>query len=161
MTTAAILQRLPELSVLVVGDICLDRWCTYDPAEADPSRETGLPRVGVISTVCTAGAGGTVANNLAALGVGRIAVLGAVGDDGFGYELRCALAARGISSDQLVTIPGIQTFTYTKLINAVSGEEDLPRVDFISNTPLDAGAEAQLVEKLRQQVDAFDVILIS
>lgn len=161
MTTAEILQRLPELSALVVGDICLDRWCTYDPGEADPSRETGIPRVGVISTACTAGAGGTVANNLAALGVGRIAVLGAVSDDGFGYELRCALAARGISSDQLVTVPGIQTFTYTKLINAASGEEDLPRVDFICNTPLDPGAERQIVEKLRQQVDAFDVILIS
>src|SRR3954469_15789708 len=161
MTTAAILQRLPKLSALVVGDICLDRWCTYDPAEADPSRETGIPRVGVVSTACTAGAGGTVANNLAAMGVGRIGVLGAVGDDGFGYELRCALAARGISGDQLITVPGMQTFTYTKLINAASGEEDLPRVDFICNTPLDPGAERQIVEKLRGQVDAFDVILIS
>ena len=62
MTTAEILRRLPELSALVVGDICLDRWCTYDPSEAEPSRETGIPRVGVISTACTPGAGGTVAN---------------------------------------------------------------------------------------------------
>ena len=35
----------------------------------------------------TPGAGGTVANNLAALGVGRVAVLGVIGDDGFGFEL--------------------------------------------------------------------------
>src|SRR5437867_10721006 len=118
MTTAEILRRLPELSALVVGDICLDRWCTYDPSEAEPSRETGIPRVGVVSTICTAGAGGTVANNLAAMGVGRVAVLGAVGDDGFGYELRCALGGRGIAADHLITVPGIQTFTYTKLINA-------------------------------------------
>ena len=34
--TAKILERLPNLSVLVVGDICLDRWCTYDPSEAEP-----------------------------------------------------------------------------------------------------------------------------
>jgi rfaE bifunctional protein kinase chain/domain len=159
--TAEILKRLPDLSALVVGDICLDRWCTYDPSEADPSRETGIPRVGVVSTVVTPGAGGTVANNLAAMGVGQVAVLGAVGDDGFGYELRCALAARGISADHLITAPGMQTFTYTKLINAASGEEDLPRVDFISTTPLDAQAERQILERLQSVIDGFQVILVS
>ena len=72
MTTAEILAALPHISALVVGDICLDRWCTYDPDTAEPSRETGIPRVGVVSTEITPGAGGTVANNLAALGVGRV-----------------------------------------------------------------------------------------
>jgi rfaE bifunctional protein kinase chain/domain len=158
---AEILQRLPGLSVLVVGDICLDRWCTYDPSEADPSRETGIPRVAVISTTVTPGAGGTIANNLVAMSVGRVAVLGAVGDDGFGYELRCSLAARGIATDQLITISRAQTFTYTKLINAASGEEDLPRVDFITTTPLDSQAERQILDKLQTTFDAFDVILIS
>ena len=96
MTVPEILAALPALSALVVGDICLDRWCTYDPATAEPSRETGIPRIGVVRTEVTPGAGGTVANNLAALGVGRVAVLGAVGDDGFGFELRRALEARRI-----------------------------------------------------------------
>src|SRR5213075_2576970 len=95
VTPFEIALQMNTLTALVVGDICLDRWCTYDPSEAEPSRETGIPRVGVISTTVTPGAGGTVANNLAALGVGRVSVLGAIGDDGFGYELRCALAARG------------------------------------------------------------------
>ena len=51
-------------------------------------------RVGVVATTVTPGAGGTIANNLVAMRVGRVAVLGAVGDDGFGYELRGALTAR-------------------------------------------------------------------
>ena len=42
-----------------------------------------------------------------------------------------ALAARGISHDLLVDAPGVPTFTYTKLINAHTDEEDLPRVDFV------------------------------
>src|SRR2546422_7865334 len=96
MTTAEILAYLPKLSALVVGDICLDRWCMYDPSEAEPSRETGIPRVGVVSTTYTPGAGGTVANNLAALGVGRVAVVGAGGADGFRHQIRGALAARGV-----------------------------------------------------------------
>ena len=56
MTTAAILEAIAKLNVLVFGDICLDRWCTYDPSTAEPSRETGIPRVGVISTEVTPGA---------------------------------------------------------------------------------------------------------
>ena len=87
MTAKEILDAFGKLRALVVGDICLDRWCTYDPALADISRETGIPRVAVVSTEVTAGGGGTVANNLAALGAGRVAVLGVVGRDGFGYEL--------------------------------------------------------------------------
>ena len=58
--------------MLVVGDVCLDRWCTYDPSLAEPSRETGIPRIGVVSTEVTPGAAGTVANNLAALGAPRV-----------------------------------------------------------------------------------------
>jgi rfaE bifunctional protein kinase chain/domain len=161
MTTAEILGRLPKLSALVVGDICLDRWCTYDPAEAEPSRETGIPRVGVIATSVTPGAGGTVANNLAALGVGGVSVLGAVGDDGFGHELRRELELRGIAAGRLITVPGIQTFTYTKLINAATGEEDLPRVDFICNAPLDTQAEQRIIDGLEGAIGCFDVILIS
>ena len=161
MTTAEILQRLPKLSALVVGDICLDRWCTYDPSEAEPSRETGFPRVGVISTTVTPGAGGTVANNLAAMGVGRVSVLGAIGDDGFGHELRCSLSARHILSDNVIALPSIQTFTYTKLINVATGEEDLPRIDFICNSPLDKQAEQQILKSLGDNIAAFDVILVS
>ena len=161
MTTVDILDRLPKLSALVVGDICLDRWCLYDPAEGEPSRETGIPRIGVISTTVTAGAGGTVANNLAALGVGRVAVLGVTGDDGCGHELRCALSASGIGGDCLIAVRGVQTFTYTKLINARTGEEDRPRVDFICNTPLDPDAERRILDEFAAHLDEFDVILIS
>jgi rfaE bifunctional protein kinase chain/domain len=149
------------LTALVVGDICLDRWCTYDPSEAEPSRETGIPRVGVVSTTVTPGAGGTVANNLAALRVGRVSVLGAIGDDGFGHELRFALAARGIIGDHLVTVPSFQTFTYTKLINARTGMEDLPRIDSISKDPLDGQAERQILDTLHANLAAYDVILVS
>lgn len=121
MTAAEILAEFPKYSALIVGDICLDRWCTYDPGTAEPSRETGIPRVGVVSTEITPGAGGTVANNLAALGIGRVAVLGIVGDDGFGYELKKALSGRGISPELLVASPDVPTFTYTKLINISTG----------------------------------------
>jgi rfaE bifunctional protein kinase chain/domain len=145
--------------VLVVGDVCLDRWCTYDPALAERSRETGIPRVGVVATEVTPGAAGTVANNLAALGAGRVDVLGMVGDDGFGWELRRALTARGISPDLLVEAPGIPTFTYTKLINGATGEEDLPRVDYVFTRALPEAIEREIVRRLDGV--RYDAVLVS
>jgi rfaE bifunctional protein kinase chain/domain len=159
MTTSELLAAFRSLRVLVVGDVCLDRWCTYDPALADPSRETGIPRVGVVATEVTPGAAGTIANNLAALGAGRIDVLGMIGDDGFGYELRRALEARGISADLLVEAPDVPTFTYTKLINSVTGEEDLPRIDFVYTRPLPETVEREIVGHLRDA--RYDVVLVS
>jgi rfaE bifunctional protein kinase chain/domain len=161
MTTRDILGRFRDLRALVVGDVCLDRWCTYDPAAAEPSRETGIPRVAVVATEITPGAGGTVANNLAALGCGKIAVLGVTGADGFGWELRQALRERGIDDELLVTAPGGSTFTYTKFWNRATGVEDLARADFINAAPLHAAVEHRLYATLKRVADQFDVILVS
>lgn len=161
MTIEAILSRFPSLRALVVGDICLDRWCSYDPREAEPSRETGIPRIAVVSTETTPGAGGTVANNLAALGCGEVAVLGVIGEDGNGFELRQALRARGIHMDLLIEARAWSTFTYTKLLNCQNGEEDQPRVDFINTRPLPPEAEQRLVTCLLDSAAEFDVILVS
>jgi rfaE bifunctional protein kinase chain/domain len=159
MTPAQILERFPSRKVLVVGDICLDRWCTYDPALAEPSRETGIDRVAVVSTGITAGAGGTVANNLAALGAGRVSVLGAVGNDGHGFELRQALARVGVDDSLLVSTPGA-TFTYTKLLNKLTGEEDLGRVDYIAPPPPPEN-EREIVDRLMENAPLFDAVIVS
>src|SRR5262245_38064055 len=161
MTTSEILAAFPRLSALVVGDVCLDRWCSYDPDESEPSRETGIPRIGVVRTEVSPGAAGTVANNLAALGTGRVAVLGALGDDGFGVDLERALAARKISSDLCVRSTAIQTFTYTKVINHATGQEDRPRLDFINTAALPVEVERALLDNLQNAVESFDVVLIS
>jgi rfaE bifunctional protein kinase chain/domain len=161
VTEAEILGAFGRLRVLVAGDVCLDRWCRYDPRLADPSRETGIPRTAVVETEVTPGAAGTIANNLAALRAGHVDVMGVVGDDGFGYELARALAVRGISNEHLLRDPAVGTFTYTKLINAESGEEDLPRIDFINTAPLAPAIEKRLVERFTAAAPSYDVILVS
>lgn len=161
MTTSEILHGIKRLRALVVGDICLDRWCTYDPAASEASRETGIPRLGVVATEVSAGGGGNAANNLAALGAGKVAVLGVRGNDGFGFELDGALRERGISTDLMAGIERWQTFTYTKLINGQSGIEDRPRVDFISNRPLPHEAETRVIDNLVSAMEGFDVVLLA
>ncbi len=161
MNVAEILAAVPKLRALVVGDVCLDRWCTYDPAVAEPSRETGIPRIGVVRVESTPGAAGTVANNLAALGTGAVAVLSVLGDDGFGMELTRALDGRGISTEFCVRAASFQTFTYTKLINRETGVEDQPRVDFINKVALAWDVENRVLEALRRAAPQYDIIVVA
>ena len=159
MAIPEILKGIPSLRILIAGDICLDRWCTYDPRHAEPSRETGIDRIGVVSTEVTPGGGGTVANNIAALGAKQISVLGVAGDDGYGFELARALCERGIDASNLIRSAALQTFTYTKIINSTNRVEDRPRIDFIHSEPLAPDLEEQLLKRLRNIAAGFDAII--
>lgn len=161
MNVPEILDAIRQLRVLVAGDVCLDRWCRYDPALSEPSRETGIPRLAVVATEVTPGAAGTIANNVAALGAARVDVLGLVGRDGFGHELEQALAARGIGTGLLLDAPDASTFTYTKLLNGQTGEEDRPRIDFINPRPPAPERDVELVARLETAAPAYDAILVS
>ena len=161
MTTQEILDAFPRRTALVVGDICLDRWCTYDPAFTEPSRETGIDRLAVTGTEITAGGGGTVANNLSALGIGSVSVLGAIGEDGFSYELLAALNRRGIAGELLIRSADLPTFTYTKIINSETGIEDRPRVDFIHTREIPESVESRILGHLKTYAGAFDVIYVA
>ncbi len=161
MNASEILEQITHTSVLVVGDICLDRWCRYDPSTSEPSRETRIPRIGVVKTSVSPGAGGTIASNLTALRARQVAVLGVIGEDGFGLELERALIAREISPDLVVRSGKVPTFTYTKLINKDTDEEDRPRVDFIYTEPMPADVEDAIIKHLRAFWSTFGVIIVS
>jgi sugar/nucleoside kinase (ribokinase family) len=103
----------------------------------------------------SAGAGGTIANNLVALGVRDVSVAGVIGDDGSAYELERVLRASGIRTDLLIKTPEVCTFTYTKLINHKTLEEDRPRVDFINTQPMPDVGLLNLIE------DTYDVVMVS
>jgi bifunctional ADP-heptose synthase (sugar kinase/adenylyltransferase) len=87
--------------------------------------------------------------------------MGAIGQDGFGFELERALSQRHIDYHLLVASRKIQTFTYTKIINAQTGVEDRPRLDFINTTPLPEDVEDQLIAFFHREYANFDVILVA
>src|SRR6266436_1096165 len=90
-TLEQILSRIPRLRIGVLGDLFLDRYLDIDASLTEPSLETGLEAYQVVRVRSYPGAAGTVINNLAALGVGRIVPIALIGDDGEGHELRQAL----------------------------------------------------------------------
>src|SRR3712207_5330749 len=101
-----VLATIPHRTVGVLGDLFLDRYLDLDWALNEPSVETGLTAVQVVRVRSSPGAAGTVINNLAALGVGRICPIAAIGDDGEEYELQQALrATRGMDLGGVIVTP--------------------------------------------------------
>lgn len=160
MNAAELLAAARNLSALVVGDICLDRWCEYDPDLSEPSAETSIPRLAVVSYRSTAGAGGTVANNLAALGLRHVYVLGSAGTDAHGDELMTALGRAGVQSELMIRSSQVHTFTYTKLINRRTGVEDQPRVDYVNvcDPPEEIGVE--IAARLMRHANEVDLLVV-
>ena len=144
----AITGRYPSLRVALLGDFCLDRYFDIDPRRSETSIETGLPVHNITGVRCLPGAAGTILNNLVALGVGTIRCLGLRGDDGEGFELQRALAARrGVDLAGFVAVPGRHTFTYTKPLLHRPGvpPEELSRLDLKNFTPTPDSAQSAVV----------------
>jgi rfaE bifunctional protein kinase chain/domain len=161
-TIESILQRIPQLSIAVLGDLFLDRYLDLDAALTEPSLETGLDAYQVVSVRSNPGAAGTVINNLVALGVGQVAVIALVGDDGEGFELRQALDRLGVRQDHLVSWPGRRTPTYTKpmLHSKDQPARELNRLDIKNRTPTPAEGEDRLLAALDQVASSVDALLV-
>lgn len=159
-----ILATTPRLTIAVIGDLFLDRYLDLDAALTEPSIETGLDAYQVTRVRSSPGAAGTVINNLAALGVGRIVPVAFLGDDGEGYELRQALAAlKVVDAHCLITAADRRTPTYTKPMLHETGQppRELNRLDIKNRIPLSVSLEEQLVAaigRVWQQADAVVVL---
>ncbi len=158
---AAVTERFAGLHIGVAGDFCLDRYLEIDPARNETSLETGLPVHNVVRVRAQPGGAGTIVNNLVALGVGRIELVGFCGDDGEGYELRRALAAMpGVALENFVTTRHRRTFVYCKPLVLEPGHapRELNRLDSKNWTPTPLELQRDLAERvggLARQVDAL------
>ncbi|MFA6110050.1 MAG: PfkB family carbohydrate kinase [Candidatus Latescibacterota bacterium] len=159
---AEILEAFPGLRLAVIGDFFLDAYFDCDPALEEISLETGRPCHQVIRTRRQAGAAGTVATNLAALGVGSIEAVGFCGDDGEGYELRRAMTGLGLDLSGFFVCPERFTPTYGKPCHVDPARpgapvtEELERLDLKNRQPTPARLQRQLLDHLMSRASAWD-----
>jgi rfaE bifunctional protein kinase chain/domain len=159
------LNRLPHLTIGVLGDLFLDRYLDIDATLTEPSIETGLDAYQVVRIRNSPGAAGTVINNLAALGVKRICAISLMGEDGEGDDLRRALDDLGIVDTNWVFLCASRTFhtpTYTKPMLCDPGEapRELNRFDIKNRAPLRPAAEELILRALGEVWSQVDALLV-
>ena len=157
-----ILTRLPGKTIGLVGDLFLDRYLDIDSALDEPSVETGVCAYQVTGVRSYPGALGTVVNNLAALGVGRIVPISIIGDDGEGYELLQALAKLpAVDPSQVIRSRERRTPTYTKPMLREGGiDRELNRFDIKNRTPTPEELQKRIGQSLAEMWPEFDALLV-
>jgi len=157
-----LLAQFANCRVAVCGDFFLDTYLEIDPSLNEPSIETGKTAYQVVGKRNQPGAGGTVCNNLAALGIGEIRALTVVGDDGEGYELKKALQQRDVGVDAVLADPARYTPTYTKpMLRGPEGEEELNRLDTKNRSFLPSACEDSICQTLEDTAAAVDAVIIA
>ena len=156
-----LLAKFGDLRIAVVGDFFLDRYWEIDPARDEPSLETGLTAYQVVGRRHSPGAAGTVAANLAALGVGRnggrIEAVGFVGDDGEGLELEGCLDRIGVGREYFYRTSQRMTPCYSK---PMRGGMEMNRIDIKNRTVTSASVQEQIVAALEELANRVDAMII-
>jgi len=157
-----ILTQIPGKTIGLVGDLFLDRYLDIDAALDEPSVETGLTAYQVTGVRSYPGALGTVVNNLAALGVGRIIPVTIIGDDGEGYELLQALAELpAVDTSHVIRSCERRTPTYTKpMLRAGGLVRELNRLDIKNRTPTPDVLLKRIGDRLAELWPEFDALLV-
>ncbi len=158
----ALLGQFPTRRIAVVGDFFLDKYLEIDPALAEPSLETGRVAHQVIGIRRSPGAAGTVVNNLAALGAGQLHAIGAIGDDGEGYDLCQGLEQLKCSTDGLLRCSDMMTPTYLKPcdtgIQGLEGEHS--RYDTKNRRPTSDATVNGIIMNLERILPEIDALIV-
>ena len=151
---AELLEMARDVRVLVVGDVMLDRYISGRVARISP--EAPVPVVHVEEDSSAVGGAANVAANVVALGAG-CAVVGCVGDDEAGRELRGELAELGVDLDGLVAAPQRPTTVKTRVM---ARHQQVVRVDREQVGDIDEETADRLAEAARRLLSACSAVAI-
>src|SRR4051812_12306749 len=155
-----LVQRLGRPRVLVVGDVMLDRYVWGDAERI--SQEAPVVLLRADKREERLGGAGSVATMLQALGA-ETSLVGIVGKDADGLQVRHMLATRGIDSDGVVADPERPTTVKERYIGRAQARhpQQMIRVDYESREAVGGAVERELAAVLAAKVRDADIVLVS
>jgi len=141
-----------QTSILVVGDVLLDRYWFGDTSRVSP--EAPVPIVKIASTDDRPGGAGNVALNIAALGV-NVTLLGITGNDAAAHLLNQQLTAAGVTHD-LCMLDAITTIIKLRVI---SRHQQLIRLDF--EEKMIAANKDLLLDRFKKHLRQAKLVVLS
>jgi rfaE bifunctional protein kinase chain/domain len=154
-----ILAKIENVTVAVYGDFCLDAYWMLDPRGSEVSEETGLQARAVARHYYSLGGASNVVANLAALKPRTIQVIGVVGDDIFGRELRRQFDGLGVDTTHLVIQR--EDFDTVAFGKPYLDDREEPRIDFGFFNRRSAATDEMLLDGIRHALQTADVLIVN
>jgi len=150
---AEVLSRAAAKRILVIGDLMLDEFVWGKVGRISP--EAPVPVVEVTRETSYPGGAANVARNLREF-VERTSVIGLIGTDRGGRELRALLEEGGIETGALVEDAAFPTIVKTRII---ARQQQVVRVDREELRAPTATQIAHVVEGIRHQLGDVDAVV--
>ena len=111
---------------------------------------------------CYPGAGGNIAKNLVAMGIGQVATISVLGVDGQGFDLKRALQQSGVDTTWTLESPDVHTPTFTKpmMHEPHKTPYEMERIDIENRQPLPRQIEDAVIDTLKSNIDQFHGVIV-
>ncbi len=150
-----LVDRFRDQGILVVGDVMLDRFLVGRVTRISP--EAPVPVVAHDHDTYRIGGAANVAANVAALG-GTARLVGVVGNDADGALLPAACRDAGIHP---ALVDDARRRTTTKVRIVTERNQQVVRIDYESDAPIDAAIEERVIAGAQSQAEGAAAIVVS
>lgn len=151
------LNRINDLTALVVGDVMIDAYLWGTVERMSP--EAPVPVVLMSGRDARAGGAANVARNIIAMGA-KVHMASVVGDDDNGELINSLLQERGVRTEAIVTEEGRPTTMKTRIINTSENGEHMLRVDEETTDSIKPPTQIQLQAAIGMLLDSEKIDLI-
>ncbi|MEE2876642.1 MAG: D-glycero-beta-D-manno-heptose-7-phosphate kinase [Candidatus Neomarinimicrobiota bacterium] len=143
-----------DLNLLVIGDLMIDNYLWGDAKRISP--EAPVPVVKIRSSSANPGGAANVVANLRSLSA-NVGVLGVIGDDKEGAQLKSLLLEAGADVSMLITDPLRPTTVKTRII---AHKQQVVRTDWEDDSVLSEELQGKLIDSLSHEINTFDGVII-
>jgi D-beta-D-heptose 7-phosphate kinase/D-beta-D-heptose 1-phosphate adenosyltransferase len=151
-----LIDKFASRRIAVVGDVMLDRFLIGRVSRMSP--EAPVPVVVFDHEEFRLGGAANVAHNLRTLGA-SVDLIGVIGADESGTQLKSELAAKGIHSSGLVTDPERRTTTKMRVVT--TRNQQVSRIDYESDHEVGAVIEDAIAAQVESRARSAQVVLVS
>ncbi len=151
----ALLDKIHQLNVAVIGDVILDHYILGDTSRISP--EAPVPVVNVSKDIHKAGGAANVALNIKSLGA-EVELCGWLGHDEAGDQMRQILEDSGVHFDTWFVNHDVPTIKKTRVMVR---NQQLCRVDREGYPDLYSMAEPAMIDFLKQHIAGKNAVILS
>lgn len=149
------LNNIESKNILVIGDVMLDTYFTGDVKRISP--EAPVPVFRKKKERSVLGGAANVAANLIAAGQ-NVSMMAMVGNDETGERLKLIFQEQGIDTSLVISL---NRCTTEKIRFLASNNQQVLRLDVEDTFPLETDDCEKMLTALDEQIDRFDLILLS